>query len=182
MSVLRGLAAALLFAVTSLWAATGLWATGLWAASPASADPTAGFFAYQEEGLPPVTWSLSPTCLPPSFCYLHVTSSTAAQNTVAERAQNFGAIAQLSQGTWTLVVNKPVAIECGDGTTAATTDTYRFDQAQTGGTHTISHKGVCGLPPATITKPFGLRFEAPPPYPIDNYPLYCTDIRFWCPY
>ena len=171
MTLMRTLIAAFLFA-----------AAGMWAASPASAVPAAGFYAYEEEGLPPSTWSFSPTCLPPDFCYLHVTSSTHAQNTFTERTLNFGGVAQLVNGEWTLVVNKPEGIQCADGTVARSVDTYKFDQGQTGGTHTISHTRVCGLEPALITKPFGLRFEGPPAYPIEPFPLDCADIRFWCPY
>ena len=169
MTVRRGLAAVLLLGVMS-WMCLGLSATA--SAQPA---PTAGFFAYIEEGLPPVKWSLSPTCVP-SWCVPHVTSSTAAQNTQVEIAQNFGGVAQLTRGEWTLVVNKPSGIDCGDGTWAKSVDTYRFDLAQTGGTHTISHSAVCGLQPAMYSKPFGLRFDAPPPIPIDPYPLHCQTL------
>jgi len=169
MTVTRALAAVLLVALTG-WLGVG-------AAVPASAQPapTAGFFSYMEEGLPPVKWSLSPTCVP-SWCVLHVTSSTAAQNTQIEVAQNFGGVAQLSGGQWTMAVNKPSGIDCGDGTWATSVDIYRFDQAQTSGTHTITHTAVCGLQPASYTKPFGLRFDAPPPLPIDPYPLHCQTL------
>src|SRR5262245_12718606 len=126
MAVIRGLAAVVLFGVLG-W-------MGLGSPAPASADPnpTPGFFSYMEEGLPPVTWSFSPTCIP-TYGYLHVTSSTAAQNTQMEVAQNFSSVAQLVGGQWTLTVNKPSGVGCGDGTWAATVDIYRFDQAQTGG-------------------------------------------------
>lgn len=171
MTVMRGLTALVLFA-----------AAGLWAASPASALPNPGIYAFHEEGLPVSLWEFSPSCLPPDFCYLHVTSSTRAQNTHTERAQNWGGVAQLVNGEWTMIVNKPEGILCADGSTARSVDTYKFDQAQTGGTHTISHARVCGLEPALISKPFGLSFESPLPYQIDLFPLDCTEIRFWCPW
>lgn len=174
--IARGLAAVvLLFAgLTVVW-------SGSAAAQPppGPAQTLEGFYNYVEEGLPPVTWRLSPTCIP-LYCYLHVTSTTNEQVTFAQRNLNFAETAQPLDGRWNMFHPSFAGMQCADGTAAPTQNTFIFDPVTLAGTHTITYNAVCGLQPNMIKKPFNLSWQGPLPSPVTDYPLYCTSLQ-WCP-
>jgi len=68
------------------------------------------------------------------------------------------------------------SVACPDGTTAASTDTYAFDDVSLTGTHTNIHGDICGLQPAMTKTPFTLAFQGPLASPVDRYPLDCNEI------
>ena len=71
---------------------------------------------------------------------------------------------------------KENGVACPDGTTAASTDTYAFDDVSLTGTHTSIHGDICGLQPAMTKTPFTLAFQGPLASPVDRYPLDCNEI------
>jgi hypothetical protein len=175
---MRTIARALAVAVLLAGSALGL-------ASPASADQVMeGVYTYNEPGMPAATWTIFPICVNvvgdlreplylPVACTLNVTSATNDSTTHALAAQNFGGSARLTGFQWTFTTTKREGLECPDGSKAPTTETYAFNDATLTGTHTISHNEVCGLRPGLTKVPFTLKFEKPPPIPIQRYPLQC---------
>jgi hypothetical protein len=154
-------------------------------ASPARADDTmSGLYTYTQAGLPQSSWTITPICVPvvgdlrqplylPVGCTLHVASATSSQVTDELRQQNFGGDARLTNGLWTIVMNKPNGMVCPDGSTAPTVDTYAYDDATLQGTHTSTHGEVCGMQPGLTKVPFTLQFNGPLPFSFDPYPLRC---------
>ena len=82
----------------------------------------------------------------------------------------------MTSDLWTFQVGKSNGVACPDGSTAASTDTYAFDDVSLTGTHTSIHGDVCGLQPAMTKTPFTLAFQGPLPNPVDRYPLDCNEI------
>ena len=169
--IARGLAAVvLLTGMATAWA------------SPASAQPLPpvqpleGFYSYVEEGLPDITWRFIPTCVP-TYCSLHVTSSTVQQVTFEERASNYGGVAALQGGLWNLYFPTSQGIKCADGSTAPTEDTWWINPYLLTGTHTKTWKAACGLQPDMVKKPFPPVFKSPLPTPIDRFPLHCQALQ-----
>jgi hypothetical protein len=161
MTIGRGLAAAVVFAGVALGSA-----------SPASAsDIMMGTYTYTQPGVLPATWEISPTCVR-AGCDLHVTGSTPHHGPDSD-SPPYGGVAWLVNDRWTMVVNTLDGTACPDGSRAASTNTYAFDDVTLTGTVTLSHPEVCGLQPAITRAPFNLTFVAPPLYPIDAYPQIC---------
>lgn len=168
-------------------AALALAAGAVGFAAPAGADsqPLQGIYRYHEEGMPAdVIWRVTPTCSPtvgdlreplylPVGCTLHVSSNPPRMVTQPERSVAFGGDARLVQGRWLMEVDKLDGMQCADGSTAPTTEIYRFDSETLSGTRTITHAGGGGLPPDMYVKPFTLEFVEPQPIPVDRYPFYC---------
>ncbi len=163
MTIIRGLAAAVILAGASLGVA-----------SPAEADEVAqGVYTYVQEGKPPSTWTIFPICVPtvgdlreplylPVACTLHVASSSG-------RAGD----AQLTGGRWTFTLKDPEGVACADGSKAEATENYAFDGNTLAGQLTTLHNPVCGLPAGMTKEPFILVFKEPLPIPVDRYPLIC---------
>lgn len=104
-------------------------------------------------------------------CDLHITSSTSSQVTHDLEMQNWGVFARLTGSQWTAVTNNPDGLQCPEGSTAPTRDTYTFDDATLAGTHTSTHNAACGGQPGMIKTPFTLTFVEPLPIPVEHYPL-----------
>jgi hypothetical protein len=180
----RGLAAA---------AAMTVVAVGTSIPAQALGPPPDGMYTLTEAGVPQTTWKISALCDAPSrqraipdftdpvvaadLCALNVASTTAkAATSRSEKMANFVGRARLTSDLWTFEVGKPNGVACPDGSTAASTDTYAFDDVSLTGTHTSIHGDVCGLPPAMTKTPFSLAFAGPLAVPVDRYPLDCNEI------
>jgi hypothetical protein len=173
-TIARALAVAVLLAGSALGSAT-----------PASADQVIeGYYTYNAPGKPSATWAIWPICVNvvgdlreplylPVACTLNIASSTTDSTTHALSVQNFGGAARLTGFKWTFTTTKSEGMQCPDGSTAPTVETYAFDDATLTGTHTISHNAVCGLRPGLTKEPFTLTFDRPLPIPAERYPLQC---------
>ncbi|MBV9640372.1 MAG: hypothetical protein JO330_12545 [Mycobacteriaceae bacterium] len=165
MMIIRALGAAVI--------AAGL---GVAWASPASAGETMqGLYTYNEPGVTPSTWTIYPTCVP-AGCVLHVSSTTPDRGPESDDPPYSGD-ARTVNGIWTMSVNKIDGFTCPDGSKAASTDVYRFDDATLNGTHTVTHGPVCGLQPGLTRGSFGLTFQGPIPFPVNQDPLICDFAR-----
>jgi hypothetical protein len=183
-SISRGLTAAAAMAIVA--AST---------AGPAKAlgPPPDGMYSFTEAGVPASTWKVLALCDAPSrqraipdftdpviaadLCALNVTSTTArAPISHQEKMANYTGRARLTSDLWTFQVPKSDGVACPDGTTAASTETYAFDDVSLSGTHTSIHDEVCGLQPAMTKTPFTLAFQGPLPNPVERYPLDCNEI------
>lgn len=150
-------------------------AAALGSAGPVAADEVIeGTYTYNQEGVAPQTWTITPLCVPvvgdarvplelPVGCKLQV--HTPAISSGAYR---------LTGGRWTYSVNNPVGFSCPDGSHAPTTETYSFDESLNG-TYTSSHNRACGAAPTIDKHAFTLTFVAPLPNPVSRYPLNCQD-------
>ncbi len=157
----------------------------LWSATPSSADQTMqGMYTYNAPGLPPATWTIFPLCTPvvgdlrqplelPVACLMHITSATSSKTTPELESLNFGGDARLTDGLWTMIVNRSDGFQCPDGTTAPLFRTYKFDDATLSGTLTATHNADCGVPAEMTKTPFTLNFSGPLPVPVEQYPLVC---------
>jgi hypothetical protein len=183
-SISRGLTAAAVMAVIA--AAT---------AGPARAlgPPPDGMYSFSEAGVPAATWKIAALCDAPSrqraipdftdpviaadLCALNVTSTTPrAPINHQDKLANYTGRARLTSDLWTFDVPKSDGVACPDGTTAASTEIYAFDDVSLSGTHTSIHDEVCGLQPAMRKTPFTLAFQGPLPAPVERYPLDCNEI------
>ena len=162
--------------------------------TPAKAlgPPPDGMYTFTEAGVPPTTWKITALCNAPSrqraipdftdpviaadLCALTVSSTTARVISRAEKMANFVSRARLTGDLWTLQIGKPNGVTCPDGSTAATTDTYAFDDVSLTGTHTSIHSDICGLQPGMTKSPFTLAFKGPLAVPVERYPLDCNEI------
>jgi hypothetical protein len=162
--------------------------------SPAQAlgPPPDGMYTFSEAGAPAVTWKISALCDAPSrqraipdftdplvamnLCALNVTSTTPRVISRQEKLANYTGRARVTNDLWTFQVPKPDGVNCPDGSTAASTETYAFDDVSLTGTHTSIHGDVCGLQPAMTKTPFTLAFQGPLPNPVERYPLDCNEI------
>ena len=184
MSISRGLTAAAVMALVALQTASPAKALG---------PPPDGIYSFSEAGVPPSTWKISALCNAPSrqraipdftdpviaadLCALNVSSTTPqAPISHQQKLANYTGRARLTSDLWTFQVPKADGVACPDGTTAASTETYAFDDVSLAGTHTSIHDEVCGLQPAMTKTPFTLAFQAPLPTPIERYPLDCNEI------
>lgn len=163
-------------------------------ANPAKAlgPPPDGIYTFSEAGVPAVTWKISALCNAPSrqraipdftdpviwadLCALNVVSTTPRMISPAEKLANYSGRARLTSDLWTFQVPKANGVSCPDGSTAASTDTYAFDDVTLAGTHTSIHGPVCGLQPGMTKTPFSLAFQSPLPVPVERYPLNCNEI------
>ncbi|MGO8962991.1 hypothetical protein [Mycobacterium sp.] len=162
--------------------------------SPAEAlgPPPDGMYTFSESGVPAAMWKISALCDAPSrqraipdftdpvvaadLCALNVTSTTPRVISRPEKLANYTGRARLTSDLWTLQVPRADGVACPDGTAAASTETYAFDDVSLSGTHTSIHGDVCGLQPAMTKTPFTLAFQGPPPSPVERYPLDCNEI------
>jgi hypothetical protein len=159
--------------------------SALGAASPASADQVMeGIYTFNAEGMPPAEWTIYPICVPtvgdlreplelPVACTLKVVSATNNKSTFVLTNLNWGGDARLTEGQWTLTTRKEEGMQCPDGGTAPTVDTYKFDDATLTGTHTSLNTTICGVQAGMTKAPFTLSFLRPLPIPVDKYPLVC---------
>jgi hypothetical protein len=177
-----------------LTAAAAMALVALGTASPAKAlgPPPDGMYSFSEPGVPSATWKISALCDAPSrqraipdftdpviaadLCGLNVVSTTPRVISRGEKLANYASRARLASDRWTFDVPKPDGVSCPDGTTAASTETYAFDDVSLTGTHTSIHGDVCGLQPAMRKTPFTLAFQGPLPNPVERYPLDCNEI------
>jgi hypothetical protein len=161
---------------------------------PASAvgPPPDGNYTFNQAGVSGVTWTITALCdqvngsryykdysnpdIQADFCALNVVSFTDERISHQDKLQNYNGLARPSGGRWTLQVGVPDGVACPGGGTAASTETYAFDDATLSGTHTTIHGAECGLEPAMSKQPFSLQLAGPPPSPIQRYPLQCNDI------
>jgi hypothetical protein len=184
----RGLAAA-----SGIFSAVAL-GIALESGDPASAVgvPADGNYSFDQAGVSGVTWTITALCDQPSgtrnpadysdpvtfafHCALNIVSSTSEQISRADKLQNFSGRARLSSVLWTFKVDQADGVSCPGGGTAASTETYSFDDATLTGTHTSLHNPECGLESSMSKQPFSLHLVGPPPSPIQRYPLYCNAI------
>jgi hypothetical protein len=160
-------AGAALFAATTLFAAPVLVP-----AAPASADqPIAGIYTYKQAGIPQERWTVYPTCLP-AGCILHISGEVPGKGMDSD-SPPYAGDARLVNGQWTLPISTPDGIKCPDGTTAASSNLYSFDDQTLTGTNTVIHGWVCGLKPTLTKVPFTLTYESPLPVPVELYPVGC---------
>jgi hypothetical protein len=154
--------------------------------------PPDGKYTFNQAGVSGVTWTVTALCdqvngsryykdysnpdIQADFCALNIVSSTDEQISRQDKLQNYSGRARLVSQRWTLQVNVADGVSCPGGGTAASTDTYAFDDETLTGTHTSLHGPVCGLPSAMSKQPFSLALAGPPPSPIQRYPLQCNDI------
>jgi hypothetical protein len=187
MSITRGLSAVAIFSALGL-------ALAVESASPAKAlaPPPDGNYTYSEAGTPASTWRMATLCdqvngsryyedysnplIQANFCSVTVVSTTANNISRAEGLQNYSSKARLAGQLWTFQVNQDAGVQCPDGSTAPSTETYAFDDATLTGTHTSLHGEVCGMQPAMSKQPFNLQFVGPLSPPVERYPLYCNNI------
>jgi hypothetical protein len=183
MGTSRGLTAAAVLALVALGTASPATAVG---------PPPDGLYSFSEAGVPPATWKISALCDAPSrqraipdftdplvamnLCYVNVTSTTSRVISRGEKLANYTGRARVTNDRWTFQVPRPDGVNCPDGSTAATTETYAFDDVSLTGTHTSIHGDVCGLQPAMTKTPFTLAFQGPLPVPVERYPLDCNEI------
>lgn len=154
-------------------------------ASPSSAEQVMeGVYTFNTPGMPPAEWTIFPICVPtvgdlreplelPVACTLKVVSATSNKSSFDLNNLNWGGDARLSGGQWALTTRKEQGLECPDGSTAPTTDTYKFDDVTLTGTHTSLNPSICGVPAGMTKTPFTLAFARPLPIPVDRYPLVC---------
>ncbi|MGH3971176.1 MAG: hypothetical protein ACRDTV_24500 [Mycobacterium sp.] len=163
-------------------------------ASPAEAlgPPPDGIYTFSEAGVPAGTWKISALCDAPSrqraipdftdpviaadLCALNVVATTPRAISLAEKGANYTGRARLTSDLWTFQVSKANGVSCPDGSTAASTDNYAFEDVSLAGTHTSIHGAVCGLQPGMTKTPFTLAFKGPLPAPVQRYPLDCNEI------
>lgn len=174
-------------------AAMTLVAVGTAVPAKALGPPPDGIYSFTEAGVPAATWKIAALCDAPSrqraipdftdpviaadLCALNVSSTTSrAPVSRAEKMANYVGRARLTSDRWTFDIGKPNGVTCPDGSTAATTDTYSFDDVSLTGTHTSIHSDVCGLQPGMTKTPFTLAFVGPLPSPVERYPLDCNEI------
>jgi hypothetical protein len=163
--------------------------------SPAEAvgPPADGMYTFTEAGLPAaVTWKITALCDAPSrqraipdftdpviaadLCGLNVSSTTARAISHSEKMVNYVGRARLANDLWTFDVPREDGVACPGGGTAASTETYAFDDVSLTGTHTSIHGDVCGLQPGMTKTPFSLAFKGPIAIPVERYPLDCNEI------
>jgi hypothetical protein len=173
-------------------AAMSLVAVGTSIPAQALGPPADGTYTFSEAGVPATTWKLVSLCDAPSrqraipdftdpviaadLCSVNVSSTTARVISRSEKLANFVGRARLASDRWTFQVDKSIGVSCPDGSTAATSDTYAFDDVSLTGTHTSIHGDTCGLQPAMTKTPFTLAFQGPLASPADRYPLNCNEI------
>jgi hypothetical protein len=183
MSTSRGLTAAAVMALVAFGTASPAKALG---------PPPDGMYSFSEAGAPAATWKISALCDAPSrqraipdftdpviaadLCALNVTSTTSRAISHQEKLANYSGRARLTSDLWTFQIPKADGVNCPDGTTAASTETYAFDDVSLAGTHTSIHADVCGLQPGMTKTPFSLAFQGPLPNPVERYPLDCNEI------
>jgi hypothetical protein len=154
--------------------------------------PADGTYTLNEAGVSGVTWTISALCDQPNGtrnmndysdpivwamnCALNIVSTTPEQISAADKLQNFSGRARMSSMLWTFKVDKADGVSCPGGGTAPTTETYAFSDETMTGTHTIMHGPVCGLQSDMKKQPFSLSLTAPPPSPVERYPLRCNEI------
>lgn len=135
-------------------------------ASPASAEePLVGKYTYTKAGEPPVTWVIYPTCVP-AGCVMHVAILEPGGN-------SYGGEARLVNDQWTFGANRANGLVCPDGSTAASSEMFTFDDATLTGTKTTMHAQACGMAPGMTKEPFALTYQAPLGIPVEEYPLQC---------
>jgi hypothetical protein len=158
----------------------------------AVAPPADGNYTFNQAGVSGVTWTITTLCdqvngsryykdysnptIMADFCALNVVSATDEQISHQDKVQNFSGRARLTGGLWTFQANVADGVSCPGGGTAASTETYAFDNETLAGTHTSLHGAVCGLQPSMSKQPFSLALVGPPPSPIERYPLRCNDL------
>ncbi|MDX1881896.1 hypothetical protein [Mycolicibacterium sp. 120270] len=160
-------------------------AAALGTAGPSSAEQTMeGYYIFNAPGQPQAEWTIYPICVPtvgdlrvplelPVACTLKVVSATKNKSTFELNNLNWGGDARLTGGKWTLITRKEEGLQCPDGSTAPTTDTYQFDDVTLTGTHTSLNIAICGVPAGMKKESFTLAYDRPLPIPVDKYPLVC---------
>ena len=188
MNLRRGLAAgAGIFSAVALGSA-------LESGDPASAvaAPPDGNYSFNQAGVTGVTWTITTLCdqvngsryykdysnpdIMANFCALNIVSATGEQISRQDKLHNYSGRARLVSQRWTFKVDVADGVACPGGGTAASTETYAFDDETLTGTHTTLHGAVCGLQSDMSKQPFSLALVGPPPSPINRYPLQCNDI------
>lgn len=184
----RGLAAG-----TGIFSAVAL-GMAMESGTPANAiaPPADGNYSFNQAGASGVTWTITALCdqvngsryykdysnptIMADFCALNVVSSTSERASHQGKLQNYSGRARLVSGLWTFQVGIAEGVSCPDGGTAASTETYAFDNETLTGTHTTVHGAECGLEPSMSKQPFSLALAGPPPSPVQRYPMQCNDI------
>ncbi|MCV7379798.1 hypothetical protein BST11_09995 [Mycobacterium alsense] len=158
----------------------------------AVAPPADGNYSFNQDGVSGVTWQINALCdqvngsryykdydnpdIMANFCILNIASYTSEKISAADKLQNYAGRARLVSQRWTFQIDKPDGVSCPGGGTAASTETYAFDNETLAGTHTTLHGAECGLEPSMSKQPFSLALAGPPPSPAERYPLRCNDI------
>jgi hypothetical protein len=161
---------------------------------PASAvaPPPDGNYSFNQAGVSGVTWTITTLCdqvngsrywadysnplIAANFCALNIVSTTAEQISRQDKLHNYSGRARLVSQRWTLQVTVADGVSCPGGGTAASTETYAFDDETLTGTHTTLYDEECGLESSMTKQPFSLQLAGPPPSPVQRYPLNCNDI------
>lgn len=158
----------------------------------AVAPPADGNYSFNQAGVSGVTWQINALCdqvngsryykdydnpdIMANFCILNIASYTSEKISAADKLQNYAGRARLVSQRWTFQIDKPDGVSCPGGGTAASTETYAFDNETLAGTHTTLHGAECGLEPSMSKQSFSLVLAGPPPSPAERYPLRCNDI------
>ncbi|OBI17998.1 hypothetical protein A5712_22345 [Mycobacterium sp. E2327] len=158
----------------------------------AVAPPPDGNYSFNQAGVSGVTWTITALCdqvngsryykdysnpdIMADFCALNIVSSTDERISRQDKLQNYSGRARLVSQRWTFKVDIADGVSCPGGGTAASTETFAFDDETLTGTHTSLHGPECGLESAMSKQPFSLALTGPPPSPIERYPLRCNDI------
>jgi len=186
--------------VTGLVAGT-LAAGALVTSAPAAAilPPADGVYSYVQDGAPVVNWKIQTLCMQVNgtraqgdytdetiqseSCTAIVQSSTpVAPMTTDERNFVYAGRAKLTSGQWTFQISFPGGLQCPDGSTAPTTETFAFNPPDPNspnpsvtGLRTSIHGAECGLQPGMVKIPFALNYTKPldPPV-VDRYPDVCN--------
>jgi hypothetical protein len=162
-------------------------------AAPAAAivPPADGYYTLNEAGVPPAVWTMQSSCIQANGtraqsdyadetiqtlgCVLQLSSAAPSKATREERTLNFTVRAGLVSDLWAFKVENTEGMQCPDGSSAFTTDTYAFDSATNAGTHTKVHGAVCGGQAGLEKTPFTLTFNGglQPPV-VDRFPDNCN--------
>lgn len=180
--------------------ALGVTLAALGPAAPASAivPPADGYYTYTQDGAPSANWQVQSVCIQangtraqPDYtdetiqtqgCTVQVVSNTPqAAVTPAEKVFAFTARSRLTSNLWTFQITAPTGMQCPDGSTAPTTETFAFNppdpaspNPSLAGTRTSIHGAVCGLAPGMVKAPFALTFTGPLSPPVDErFPNTC---------
>ena len=84
------------------------------------------------------TWVITSTCANPNSCVAHIASDS------TNALSRWNGEAQLANGRWTMVIDKPEGALCKDGSRAPIRNTYSWDVSTLSGTLVASAGPICG--------------------------------------
>lgn len=168
--IIRGIAAALIFAATavgSAWPAQGQ-------GDVKAPGVPEGVYTVNIDGQASTTWEIYPICAPtvgdlreplllPVGCRLKITP----------RGRG-GSEATMVGGRWTFTANTFDSMRtCPNGEQFPQQEIYSFDPYTWVGDMQVLHGDECGDQPAMVTVPLTMAFKEPLATPVTQYPLIC---------